>query len=208
MPPSVQRHMLSIIHESHLGIVKCKQQAREVLYWPVMNSDIEETAKNCTKCAEFQRKQSSEPLMPSQTPELPFSEVGTDLLDFECKTYLLTVDYYSKFIEVDQLSDQRSKTTIEALKAQFARHGIPKVIRSDSGPQYTSEEFARFCREYGITHKTSSPYCLSINSEAERAVQTVKRQWRKALDRQLALLDCRTTPLQGLNLSPAQLLMG
>ena len=208
VPPSLQQHMLSIIHESHLGIVKCKQRVREVLYWPAMYSDIEETVKNCTKCAEFQRKQPSEPLMPSQTPELPFSEVGTDLFEFECKTYLLTVDYYSKFIEVDHLSDQRSKTTIEALKAQFARHGIPKVIRSDSGPQYTSEEFARFCKEYGITHRTSSPYCPSMNGEAERAVQTVKSLWRKALDRQLALLDYRTTPLEGINMSPAQLLMG
>ena len=73
-----------------------------------MNLDIEKTVKNCSKCAEFQRKQSSEPLMPSQTPELPFYEVGTDLFEFECKTYLLTVDYYSKFNEVDQLSDQYS----------------------------------------------------------------------------------------------------
>ena len=98
-------------------------------YIGTVNSDIKETVKNCTKCAEFQRKQPSEPLMPSQTPELPFSEVGTDLFEFECKANLLTV-----------------KTTIEALKAQFERHGTPKVIRSDSGPQYTSEEFARFCK--------------------------------------------------------------
>ena len=47
-----------------------------------------------------------------------------------------------------------------------------------------------------------------MNGEAERAVQTVKSLWRKALDRQLALLDYRTTPLEGINMSPAQLLMG
>ena len=39
-------------------------------------------------------------------------------------------------------------------------------------------------------------------------MQTVKRLWRKATDKQLALLDYRTTPLEGINLSPAQLLMG
>ena len=208
IPPSLRKQMLTLIHESHLGIVKCKQRAREALYWPSMNSDIEETIQNCTKCATFQSKQPSEPLMPSPTPELPFSEVGTDLFEFESRTYLLTVDYYSKFIEVDQLLDQRSKTTIQALKAQFARHGIPKVVRSDSGPQFCSDEFTAFGREYGFTHKTSSPYCPSVNGEAERAVQTVKRLWRKAADRQLALLDYRTTPLEGINLSPAQLLMG
>ena len=76
------------------------------------------------------------------------------------------------------------------------------------GPQFTSKDFAIFCKEYGIAHKTSSPHFPSANGEAERAVQTVKRLWRKAADKQLALLDYRTTPLEGVNLSPAQLLMG
>ena len=39
-------------------------------------------------------------------------------------------------------------------------------------------------------------------------MQTVKRLWRKATDKQLALLDYRKTPLEGVNLSRAQLLMG
>ena len=34
------------------------------------------------------------------------------------------------------------------------------------------------------------------------------RLWRRATDKQLALLDYRTTPLDGVNLSPVQLLMG
>ncbi|PFX27310.1 Uncharacterized protein K02A2.6 [Stylophora pistillata] len=134
--------------------------------------------------------------------------VGTDLFEFESKPYLLTVDYYSKFIEVDRLQDMRSKATIKILKAQFSRRGIPEVIRSDRGLQFASKDFARFCKEYGIAHKTSRPHLPSANGEAERAVETVKRLWRKAADKQLALLDYRTTPLEGVNLSPAQLLMG
>ena len=133
VPPSLRRQMLSLVHESHLGMIKCKQRAREVLYWPAMNSDIEETVKNCTKCADFQRKQPSEPLIPTETPGLPFMMVGTDLFEFESKTYLLTVAYYSKFIEVDRLQVLGSKATIEVLKAQFSRHGVPEVIRSDGG---------------------------------------------------------------------------
>ena len=41
---------------------------------------------------------------------MPLSD--TVLFDFECKTYLLTVDYYSKFIEVDRLRDL-NRATIE-----------------------------------------------------------------------------------------------
>ena len=38
--------------------------------------------------------------------------LDTVLFDFESKTYLLTVDYYSKFIEVDRLRDL-NRATIE-----------------------------------------------------------------------------------------------
>lgn len=104
------------------------------------------------------------------------------------------MDYFSKYIEVDELKDQQSRTAIEILKSQFSRHGIPTVLRTDNGPQYASEEFKDFCGSYGISHITSSPHTPHSNGEAERAVQTVKRLWNKAPDRHLALLDYRTTP--------------
>lgn len=65
--------------------------------------------------------------MLTQTPELPFEEVASDLFKFENKQYILLVDYYSKYIEADELKDQRSRTTTEALKAQFSR-GIQGVL--------------------------------------------------------------------------------
>lgn len=127
---------------------------------------------------------------------------------FEDKHYILLVDYYSKYIEVDKLKDLHSTTIIEALKDQFARHGISSMLQTDGGPQYSSQEFKVFCKSYGILHKTASPHTLHSNGEAERAVQTVKRLWSKASDKHLALLHYRTTPLESVGLSPAQLLMG
>ena len=130
--------------------------------------------------------------------------MALDQFEFDGKQYILLVDYYSKFIEVD---DMRSRTVIETLKAQFSRHGIPSLLQSDNGRQYSSEEFKDFCERYGIAHKTSSPHTHS-NGEAEHAVQTVKRFWSKAADKHLALMDYRATPLESVGLSPAQLLMG
>lgn len=103
---SVPKYMatnVDLVQESILGIIKCKQRALEVLFWPAMNSDNEEPVKNCTKCADFQRKQLSGALLPTETPKLPFEMVGTDLFEFESKTYFLTVYNYSKFIEVERL---------------------------------------------------------------------------------------------------------
>ena len=208
IPPSLQGYMLKLIHESHMGIVKCKQRGREVMYWPAMNAEIEETVKNCPKCATFQKQNTAEPLIPTKVPDFPFAEVSTDIFEFEGKNYLILVDYYSKYIEVDELKNLTSTCVIDKLKSQFSRHGIPEKLRSDCGSQFTSRDFALFCHEYGIEHTKSSPYFHSSNGEAERGVQTVKRLWQKNPDRHLALLDYRTTPLEGVGLSPAQLLMG
>lgn len=71
IPPSMQQSMLKLIHKSHLGIVKCKQRARKVLYWPGMNADIEQTVKNCGKCADFQKSLPPE-LASKAPPDLPF----------------------------------------------------------------------------------------------------------------------------------------
>jgi hypothetical protein len=79
IPPGLRSHTLKLIHESHLGIVKCKQRAREVMYWPTMNTAIEEEVRNRLKYATYQNKQSHEPT----TPEIPCGEVGCDLFDFE-----------------------------------------------------------------------------------------------------------------------------
>ena len=99
--------------------------------------------------------------------------------------------------------------TIDALKSIFSTHGIPEGLRSDNASFFMSKEFDSFCFDYGINQTTSSPQFARANGEAETAVQTVKKtMWKKAEDKHLALLDYRTTPREGLHLSPAQLLMG
>ena len=55
-----------------------------------MNTDIEETVtdcKNCTKCADFQRRQPYEPLRPTETPGLPFM-----MVEFESLSLILLAD--------------------------------------------------------------------------------------------------------------------
>ena len=63
------------------------------------------------------------------------------------KEYIVLVDYYSDFVEVQEVADTTSPTIIKFLKEQFSRHGIPDVIVSDNGPQLVSQEFRRFAEE-------------------------------------------------------------
>jgi transposase InsO family protein len=82
----------------------------------------------------------------------------------------------------------------------FARYGIPEVLISDNGPQYSSEEFRQFATTWGFIHKTSSPTYPQSNDLAERTVQAVKNLLKKAKASGscpfLSLLSYRNTPLQ------------
>ncbi len=208
VPPTMRSRMLDLIHETHLGTVKSKQRARETLYWPGMSSEIEEKVQDCPVCHDYQAAQQKEPLIPSQTPDLPWSEAASDLFTYESDHYVLSVDYYSRYIEVSKLKDLSSYQTIEALKEHFGRHGVPKKLTTDCGSQYTSAEFADFANGYKFEHVLISPKHPQANGEAEAAVKTVKSLWRKNKDKQKALLMHRATPLPGINLSPSQLCMG
>ena len=71
VPKLLRPEMLRQIHKSHLGIAKCRQRAKEVLFWPGMSVEIEQMVTNCSVCADYDKKQPSEPLKPSVPPSLP-----------------------------------------------------------------------------------------------------------------------------------------
>ena len=129
---------------------------------------------------------------------------------WEQNNYMVVIDYYSRYIEIARLENTTSKTVVNHTKSIFARHGIPEVVRSDNGPQYTAMEYKQFAQEWKFEHQTSSPYYPKSNGLAEKAVQIVKRLLSKSKqdgkDPYLSLLEYRNTPI-GNVASPAQVLM-
>ena len=107
-------------------------------------------------------------------PDYPWQVVGTDLFELDAKHYLLIVDYFSRYPEIIKMSSTTSVSTIAALKNVFSRHGIPEVVRSENGPQYSSQEFAAFSKAYSFKHITSSPLYPQSNGQVKRTVDSEK----------------------------------
>lgn len=211
IPAKIRRQILGYLHEGHFGINRTQQLARTCVYWPNMNNDIENVVNSCKPCQEYMKNKSREPLKPHDIVDLPWFKVGMDLFEHDKKNYLLIVDYYSKFVEIGHLHrNTTAKEVIVLAKSIFARHGIPKIVVADNGPQFFSAEFKKFSEDWNFNFNPSDPYLPNSNGLAERNVQTIKDMLDKCKesnsDPYIALLNFRTTP-NSLGTSPSQLLM-
>ena len=102
IPTAMRRDVLKKIHTGHQSITKCRERARESVWWPGMSKELEEIVTNCPDCIKY-RSQRAEPLRPTPLPSLPWQKVGTDLFEWKTLVYLLIIDYYSRWIEVAKL---------------------------------------------------------------------------------------------------------
>ena len=175
IPSSLRNEMKKILHTGHLGIERTKLNARSALYWPGICNELTEMVSNCNSCQTYRNKQQKESLIPHEIPSAVWQKVGTDLFNFCNKTFLVVIDYVSKYFEVLQLPDSKSSTVINYTKSIFARHGIPKVVISDNGPQYSAYKYKEFATSWDFIHTTFSPEFSQSNGLVERTIQTIKK---------------------------------
>ena len=96
-------------------------------------------------------------------------------------------------------------------------YGAPTELATDGGQPFPSHDIRQFLRNWGVKWRQSSAYYPQSNGRAELAVKMAKRilQNNTSSTGDLntdnvarALLQYRNTPIQQLNVSPAQLLYG
>ena len=211
IPKNMRKSMLERLHSSHIGETGCLRRARESLYWPGMNAAVKDYIQKCEVCRSMSTKQQKEPIRQHEIPNRPWAKVGADLFTLDANNYLVIVDYFSNYIEIDYLSSTTSSAVIHKMKAQFARHGIPDELVTDNGPQFTAGDFKKFVTDWEFHHTTSSPHYPQSNGKVENAVKTAKSLLKKAKDGRsdpyLSLLAFRNTPSSGFDSSPVQRLM-
>ncbi|XP_053570046.1 ankyrin repeat and SOCS box protein 4 isoform X1 [Bombina bombina] len=202
VPPELSKEIIRKLHIGHFGIALCKRRARDLLYWPGMNSQIEDMVNNCATCQENQRANQKEPMVTRVQPERAWQRIASDQFTWNHNNYLIMVDYYSRYFEIVQLRDTKSSAVINVIKSVLAKHGICDELISDNGSQYSSIEFANFAKEWGFKHTLSSPHYPQSNGLAEKYVQIAKNILEKAAqtnqDPYLCILNYRNTPIDGI----------
>ena len=127
--------MFKEIHRLHIGIGGCLRRARELLYWPRINAEVRHYVSKCSVCQTYQPEQCWEELQPHAVPNRPWSKVGAHIFELESEQFLIMVDYWSNYFEVQELKRVTLANVIHVFKVQFARHGILEIIVTDNGTQ-------------------------------------------------------------------------
>lgn len=83
IPTPLQADILNQLNTGHMGIEKTRPVARDSVYYPNINRDIEHRVKSCSICQEVQPSQKKEPLEPHEIPSTPWTNLATDLFTIE-----------------------------------------------------------------------------------------------------------------------------
>lgn len=217
IPKRYQNKIIDMLHTGHPGMSRMKSLSKLHVWWPSINADIENHVRSCSACAENSREPDRAPVHPWIRPITPWSRIHVDFAGpFLGSMYLLVIDSYSKWIEVNPMVSTTTNDTIRVLRSIFATHGLPEIIVSDNGPQFIADTFKAFCQERGIKHLTSAPYHPQSNGEVERLVQSFKASMSKSTSAgvkkgealQNFLASYRFTPHCTTGVVPATALLG
>lgn len=105
----------------------------------------------------------------------------------------------------------------KALVKFFTMFGLPKVVQTDQGTNFTSRVLSQVLKTLGIKHVTSSPYRPESQGALERFHQTMNSMLRKhCLESQkdwddavpFVLFAAREAVQESLGFSPAELVFG
>ena len=214
MIPNKQcKAILKLLQEGHLGLNKCKLRAKETVYWPGLNDQLEDLVLNCELCLKYSTaKHKLEPslLLGQEVPLYPWTKLATDVFHFEGSSYLLILDNTSRYPVVCKLTSVTGQHVASHFKLTCSEYGWPETLVSDNGPCYTSESFTTLMKEYNVNHITSSPHYPQSNGLVEKYMQIVKNLFYKAKEEGKDLYKCLmvycNTPLSNSLSSPMQIL--
>ncbi|KAL7726567.1 hypothetical protein ACLKA6_010432 [Drosophila palustris] len=165
----------------HGGIAKTLARIKQFYYWPRMTVQVRETVLACNTCKET--KHTTQICRPPMGKEVCTDRPAQKLyLDFLGKYprsrhgnayILIALDHMTKFVWLRAIPKATTLATVKILKEDiFVYFGVPEVIHTDNGKQFTSSEFGALMQHYGIKHVKTAYYSPQANA-SERVNQSV-----------------------------------
>lgn len=112
VPRSLRLLILERLHDGHTGIVGMRIQAREFYWWPNIDRDTGNYAYRCTLCVKARNVPKNADLENWRETTYPFESVHMDICHMQNSLYLVMIDSFSKFVNVEKITSTTSGQVI------------------------------------------------------------------------------------------------
>ena len=224
VPTSWRPAIFSAVHNlAHPGVRATRRLISGRFVWSKMATDVAQWCRDCQGCARGKvHRHVHTPVHAFATPSRRFAHLHVDLVgplpsSKEGYTHLFTiVDRTTRWPEAVLLKNTTATDCAAALTSGWiARFGVPDVITSDRGVQFTSAIWQILCKTLRIKHITTTAYHPQSNGLVERFHRQLKNalksracgvDWAEHLP--WVMLGIRAAPKEDSAVSAAEMVYG
>jgi transposase InsO family protein len=171
---------------AHPGIRATRRLVSSRFVWRGCAANAAGWCRNCQTCQ--RGKVTRQPAAATKSipgPERRFMHLHVDLVgprptSAEGFKYLFTIiDRSTRWVEAISVKNIEAATIVDALVAGWvSRFGVPAVITSDRGTQFTSAVWGALCNRLHIQHITTTAFHPCSNGMVERCHRQLKEALR------------------------------
>ena len=186
--PRVARcSVISECHDSttsaHFAERKTLHAVRQRFWWPQVREDVQLYCRRCLTCQMCSRRAVPPGHAPMATfhAGTPYEVLGVDFIGPMPPTsrryrYILTmVDHFTRLTILAPTRQQTAEATVTALIDYWVvYYGVPRIIHSDRGTNFTSQLMTTLCERLGARRTRTTAYRPQADGRVERANRTIK----------------------------------
>jgi hypothetical protein len=193
VPVSFRRVVFDHVHSiAHPGIRATKRMISARYVWRGMAADITSFCRDCQRCARGKVTTTVHTqIQPIQLPVKQFSHLHIDIVGplpaspGGCTHLLTMVDRSTRWAEAVPLVNTSTSSCAAAFfNSWVSRFGVPAVLTSDRGVQFSLAVWGKLCSILGISHRLTTAYHPQANRLVERFHRQLKDALRVRLDNQ------------------------
>ena len=144
-----------------------------------MRDDIAKIINDCRDCQKYNVVRAGFHPARSVTAARPGDHYQIDLAQFprslEGHTFcLVLVDVFTGFVVLKPILNKEASTIARAVWEICCVIGIPKVLQSDNGTEFSNKIVNALCRLSGINRRFIAPYNPRADGKVERTIKTIK----------------------------------
>ncbi len=193
VPVSFRQVVFNSLHSiAHPGIRATKRMISARYVWKGMGADVTSFCRDSQRCARGKVTVTVHTqVQPIQLPVKRFSHVHIDIVGplpaspGGCTHLLTIVDRSTRWPEAVPLVNTSTASCAAAFfNSWVSRFGVPAVLTSDRGVQFSSAVWGELCSTLGISHRLTMAYHPQANGLVERFHRQLKDALRARLDSQ------------------------